>query len=157
MPKRSLRDIERIFGHVEGVKKLSDRVVGIGPFGVGLDGLLTWIPAVGTAYTLGAAAWLLVLARRSKASSATMAKMCGYLGLDASATVIGEVIPFAPDVIDFFFPGHLMAARALQAEMERTHFVEGTQAEAEAAGAHEGHAAHVRDHPTLKRLIYLDD
>ena len=48
MAARSIRDIENIWSNVEGVKKLSDRVIGIGPFGMGLDALLTWEPVVGT-------------------------------------------------------------------------------------------------------------
>ncbi|NAV74010.1 DUF4112 domain-containing protein, partial [Salmonella sp. zj-f60] len=32
MAARSIRDIENIWSNVEGVKKLSDRVIGIGPF-----------------------------------------------------------------------------------------------------------------------------
>ena len=110
MARRTIGDIEKIWTHVEGVKKLSDRAVGIGPFGIGLDGLLTWVPVVGTVYSVGAAGWLLVQAARAKASPGTVARMLGYLGLDSVTTAVGEVIPFAPDVVDFFFPGQLMAA-----------------------------------------------
>ena len=67
MARRTIGDIEKIWTNVEGMKKLSDKVIGIGPFGIGLDGLLTWVPVVGTAYTLGAAGWLLVQAARVKA------------------------------------------------------------------------------------------
>ncbi|RZJ93461.1 MAG: DUF4112 domain-containing protein, partial [Brevundimonas sp.] len=52
MAKRSIADIEKIWSNVEGVKKLSDRAIGIGPFGVGLDGLLTWIPIAGLVYSV---------------------------------------------------------------------------------------------------------
>ena len=60
MARRSVADIEKIWSNVEGVKKLSDRVIGLGPFGVGLDGLVTWIPGLGIIYSVGAGAWLLV-------------------------------------------------------------------------------------------------
>ena len=73
MARRSIGDIEKIWSNVEGVRKLSDRAVGAGPFGVGLDGLLTWVPVVGSAYTVGAAAWLLVQAMKAKASPSTVA------------------------------------------------------------------------------------
>lgn len=53
MAKRTISDIENIWSNVEGIKKLSDRVIGFGPFGVGMDGLLTWVPIVGTVYTVG--------------------------------------------------------------------------------------------------------
>ena len=157
MARRTIGDIEKIWTNVEGVKKLSDRAVGIGPFGIGLDGLLTWVPVVGTVYSVGAAGWLLMQAVRVKASPATMARMVGYLGLDSATTAVGEVVPFAPDVVDFFFPGHLMAAKALQKDIETTHWVEANEREARASGDHDRHVAEMRRRPGLKRIVYLHD
>ena len=157
MARRTIGDIEKIWTNVEGVKKLSDRAVGIGPFGIGLDGLLTWVPVVGTVYSVGAAGWLLMQAVRVKASPATIARMVGYLGLDSATTAVGEVVPFAPDVVDFFFPGHLMAAKALQKDIETTHWVEANEREARASGDHERHVAEMRRRPGLKRIVYLHD
>ncbi len=157
MARRSIADIEKIWSNVEGVKKLSDRAVGIGPFGIGLDGLLTWIPVVGTVYSLGAAGWLLVQGIRARAGPGTLLQMVSYLGLDTATTAVGEVVPFAPDIVDLLFPGHLMAARALQKDIETTHWVEANEREARAAGAHEGHVAHMRRNPKLRRIVYLHD
>jgi hypothetical protein len=157
MARRSIADIEKIWSNVEGVKKLSDRVVGIGPFGVGLDGLLTWIPVVGTVYSVGAAGWLLVQAGRAKATPGALLRMAGYLGLDSAATAVGEVIPFVPDVADFLFQGHLFAARALQKDIESTHWVEANEREAKASGDHERHVADMRRNPKLRRIVYLHD
>ena len=158
MARRTIADIEKIWTHVEGVKKLSDRAVGIGPFGIGLDGLLTWVPAVGTAYSLGAAGWLLVQAARVKASPVTVARMVAYLGLDSVTTAIGEVpfLDFVPSVVDVLFPGHLMAARALQKDIETTHWVEGREREARGSGAHDDHVAEMRRRG-LRRVVYLHD
>ena len=108
MPKKTIADIEKIWSGVEGVKKLSDRVVGIGPFGLGLDGLLTWVPGLGLAYTVGAGGYLVVQAVRAKASPATLARMLAYLVIDG---ITGEV-PVAGDIVDVFFPGHLEAVAA---------------------------------------------
>ena len=157
MARRTIGDIEKIWTNVEGVKKLSDRAVGIGPFGIGLDGLLTWVPVVGSVYSVGAAGWLRMQAVRVKASPATIARMAGYLGLDSVTTAVGEVIPFAPDVVDFFFPGHLMAAKALQKDIETTHWVEANERQARASGEHERHIAEMRRKPGLKRVVYLHD
>ena len=157
MAKRSVADIEKIWSNVEGIKKLSDRAVGLGPFGVGLDGLLTWIPVVGTAYSVGASGWLLMQAARAKASPATIVRMIGYLGLDSATTAVGEVVPFAPDVVDFFFPGHLLAAKALQKDIETTHWVEANEREAKASGAHDTHVAALRADPKKRRIVYLHD
>ena len=153
MAKRSFADIEKIWSNVEGIKKLSDRAIGIGPFGVGLDGLLTWIPVVGTVYSVGAAGWLLTQAVRAKASPGTILQMVGYLGVDVAT---GEV-PVAGDVVDFFFPGHLMAAKTLQKHIETTHWVEASERDARASGDHDRHLAEMRMDPKKKRIVYLHD
>ncbi|GAA0643120.1 DUF4112 domain-containing protein [Brevundimonas lenta] len=159
MARRTIGDIEKIWSNVEGVKKLSDRVVGVGPFGVGMDGLLTWVPIVGTVYTLGAAGWLIVQAARAKASPGTVTRMMGYLGIEALVTTVGEVpfLDFVPSVADVIFPGHLLAARALQKDIESTHWVEASERDAKASGEHESHLDVVRRNPKLRRLVYLHD
>ena len=153
MARRSIRDIENIWSNVEGVKKLSDRVIGIGPFGLGLDAMLTWVPVVGTVYTVGTGGWLMLQAVRAKATPATLARMGAYMAID---TATGTV-PLAGDIVDTFFPGQLMAARALQKHIESTHWVEDTEANARASGDHEMHEARVQNDKTLKRIIYLHD
>lgn len=153
MARRSIRDIENIWSNVEGVKKLSDRVIGIGPFGMGLDAMLTWVPVVGTAYTVGTGGWLMLQAVRAKATPATLARMGSYMAID---TATGTV-PIAGDIVDTFFPGQLMAARALQKHIESTHWVEDTEANARATGDHAMHEARVQNDKTLKRIIYLHD
>jgi hypothetical protein len=157
MAKRSFADIEKIWSNVEGIKKLSDRAIGIGPFGVGLDGLLTWIPVVGTFYSVGASGWLLTQAVRAKASPGTLLRMVGYLGIDSATTAVGEAVPFAPDVVDFFFPGHLLAAKALQKHIETTHWVEASERDARASGDHDRHVAAMRADPNKRRIVYLHD
>lgn len=153
MARRSIRDIENIWSNVEGVKKLSDRVIGIGPFGLGLDAMLTWVPVVGTAYTVGTGGWLMLQAVRAKATPATLARMGAYMAID---TATGTV-PLAGDLVDTFFPGQLMAARALQKHIETTHWVEDTEANARASGDHEMHEARVQNDAALKRIVYLHD
>ena len=153
MARRSVADIEKIWSGVEGVKKMSDRVVGIGPFGVGLDGLLTWVPGLGLAYSVGAGAYLMIQGIRAKASPGTLARMLAYLVVDSATTELFLV----GDVVDFFFPGHLMAAKALQKEIEATHWVEGSERDARASGEHEQHLARIRGDRKLKRVVYLHD
>ena len=152
MAERTIGDIEKIWSNVEGVKKLSDRAVGIGPFGIGMDGLLTWIPIVGPVYSVGAAGWLLTQAMRAKATPGTIARMVGYLGVDVAT---GEV-PIAGDVVDFFFPGHLMAAKALQKDIESTHWVEARERDAKASGDHDRHVQDMRSQ-SKRRIVYLHD
>jgi len=153
MADRTIGDIEKIWSNVEGVKKLSDRVIGIGPFGLGLDGILAWIPVVNQVYTVGAGGWLMLQAVRAKATPATLLKMAVFIGLDTAT----DAVPIAGYAVDTLFPGHLLAAKALQKDIASTHWVEGTQAAARASGEHERHLETVRGNAKLRRIVYLHD
>jgi hypothetical protein len=153
MARRSIRDIEKIWTNVEGVKKLSDRVIGIGPFGLGLDALLTWVPVVGTVYTVATGGWLLLQGLRVGADPATLARMAGYMAVDTAA----GTVPVAGDLVDTFFPGQLMAANALQKHIESTHWVEANEQAARASGEYEQHLAAMRANAKARRIIYLHD
>jgi hypothetical protein len=50
-----------------------------------------------------------------------------------------------------------MAAKALQKDIESTHWVEANEREARASGAHEDHVADMRRNPKLRRIVYLHD
>ncbi len=99
------------------IRKLSDRVVGFGPWGLGVDGLIAWVPVAGTAYSLGAAGLLLYDATQAGASRATLVRMAAYLGVDT----VSSGIPILGWAVDTLFTGHAFAARALQRDIERRH------------------------------------
>jgi hypothetical protein len=101
----------------ETVKRLSDRLIGIGPFGIGLDGVLAWVPGVGLAYGLGAGGLLLYHGVQAKASVVTLARMTAYLAADN----LSDTVPVLGWAVDTLFPGHLMAAKALQKDIEARH------------------------------------
>lgn len=107
----------RAWRSAERIKRLSDRVVGVGPIGLGLDGVLAWIPGANLLYSVGAGGLLLYEGVAAGASAATMARMGLYLLAD-SATSGVPIIGWA---VDTLFPGHLLAARALQRDVERRH------------------------------------
>lgn len=115
----------RAWRRAERIKQLSDRVVGFGPWGLGLDGVLAWVPVAGTAYSLGAAAFLISEALAADASKATLLRMAGYLGIDT----LSSGVPIIGWAVDTFYTGHAYAARALQRDIERRH---GRPADAEA-------------------------
>jgi hypothetical protein len=56
--------------------------------------------------------------------------MATWLGLDTVTTLTGEAFLLPADVIDVLFPGHLLAAKALQKDIAATHWVEGSEREA---------------------------
>ena len=99
------------------IRKLSDRVVGVGPWGIGLDGVLAWVPVAGIVYSLGAGGLLLYEAGKAGASNATLARMAAYLGVDT----LMDGVPIVGWALDFVFTGHAFAARALQKDIERRH------------------------------------
>jgi hypothetical protein len=107
----------RAWKSAETLKGLSDRLIGIGPFGLGLDGVLSWVPGVGPLYSLGAGGLLLVHAVSARASLQTLAQMLIYIAADTAT----DAVPIAGSVVDMLFPGHLMAAKALQKDIEARH------------------------------------
>lgn len=107
----------RAWRRAERVKQLSDRVVGFGPWGLGVDGVLAWVPVAGTVYSVGAAALLLTEALQAGASRKTIGRMAAYLGLDS----VASGVPLIGWAIDTLFTGHAFAARALQKDIERRH------------------------------------
>jgi len=112
-------EIALIHGRVERLRRYSDRLVGIGPFGIGLDGMLAWVPVAGAIYTVSAGGWLIAQALRGGASPGTIARMLAYLGVDTAASSVP--VPLVASAVDFLFPGHLMAARALLKDIEGRH------------------------------------
>ncbi len=101
----------------ERVKRLSDRLIGIGPFGLGLDGVLAWVPVVGPFYSIAAGGVLLFHGVRGGANVWTLARMAGYIAADTAT----DAVPVVGWVADTLFPGHLMAAKALQKDIEARH------------------------------------
>jgi hypothetical protein len=118
----------RAWRRAERIKQLSDRVVGVGPFGLGLDGVLAWVPVAGTVYSLGAATLLIREALQAEASRATLVRMGVYLGVDS----LSSGVPILGWAVDTLFTGHAFAARALQKDIEQRHGrpVEGATPEA---------------------------
>src|SRR5215469_18701686 len=112
----------------ERIKRVSDRLIGLGPFSVGLDGLLAWVPVAGTVYSLGAGAWLLMEGWRIKASAWTLARMLFYVGFRSLASVV----PLEGWLVDFLFRGHMFAANALQKDIARRFGAPPREAVAEA-------------------------
>jgi hypothetical protein len=107
----------RAWRSAERIKRLSDNLVGIGRFGIGLDGVLAWVPGANLAYSVGAGGLLLYEAVQAGAAPYTMARMAAYLALNSAMTEV----PFIGWAMDTLFRGHLMAANALQKDIELRH------------------------------------
>lgn len=163
MVARSIKDLEAIWLQLDKSKWLTDNIISIGGVGIGLNGMVALatsaLPGVGIlgfeAFTLAVAAYLLFQAMRARASFSTMVGMLAVLLLDAAFDLL-DIVPFLGGVIDTVFRGPLVAAKMLQKDIERTHWVEGRRHDAVAAGQHESHVAEMRAQKK-RRLVYLGD
>ena len=159
MHARTHRDLHGLRTSVERTRKMSDSIVGVGPFSIGLDGVLGWVPGLGFAYSVAAGGFLMIQAIRARARPSTLMKMLGLLTADSLTDVIP--IPLAPAVMDMMFTGHKWAADALLKHLDETLYYEGTKAEAEADPDFRQHldglAAARRSGAPLakKRIVYL--
>jgi hypothetical protein len=107
----------RSWRRAERIKRLSDRLISFGPFGLGLDGVLAWVPGANVVYSVAAGGLLIYEGVKAEASAGTLARMGFYLLAD-SATSELPIIGWA---LDTLFPGHLLAAKALQRDIEARH------------------------------------
>ncbi len=167
MRARTQGDIQRIYDQIESIKKLSDRIIGIGPLNIiGLDGILALIPipGLGTAYSVIAGLILLMQGARARVSLMTMFVSFIILLLDSGVSTVeglSEIIPginilyWIPGGIDALFQGHLYAAHMMQKDIEKTLYVEGSFAEAYRSGEHQENLEEMRSTRGKKRIVYL--
>ena len=98
---RSIRDSVSLVG------RLSDSIVRLGPFSLGIDGVLSWIPAVGEAYSLGAGAFILVQGARAGVPASVLATAALVLGI----RTLGDIVPIAGPLFADVFTAHKWAAK----------------------------------------------
>lgn len=144
-------DLHNIRNSIERTKKLSDNVVGIGPLGIGLDGLLTWIPGAGALYSLGAGAIMIFDGVRARASPMILLQMCAIIAIDA---LVGEV-PVAGKLADMLFTGHKWSADMLLKHMEDTIYFEGKLKEAANSPEYKDILSRIRAGKEKRRVVFL--
>ncbi|ESQ87662.1 hypothetical protein ABAC460_18475 [Asticcacaulis sp. AC460] len=161
MLAKSHDHIQRIYDSIESVKRLSDRIIGIGPINIiGLDGILALvpIPGVGTAYSVLAGLFLLIQGMRARVTLGTLATAVIILLIDSGLTTIEDIakifppLALIPGLIDAFFQGHLYAAHLIQKDIERTHYVQGRRGSAD---EHREHLNDMHAQKGKKRVVYL--
>ncbi len=106
---RSIRDGVSLVG------RLSDGIVRLGPFSLGVDGVLSWIPAVGEIYSLGAGAFILVQGVRAGVPATVLARAALILGV----RTFGDAVPFAGPVFADLFTAHKWAASMVVEAIDR--------------------------------------
>jgi len=120
-------DIQSHRAMIERIGSLSDNIVGFGPFGIGLDGILAWIPGVGEAYSAAAGGYLLLEGYRARVPLPVLIQVGAIIGL-RTAVDFGNVIPVlgvASSLVVDLFRGHRWAARILTRSIDETLYLEG--------------------------------
>ncbi|HEY2358674.1 MAG TPA: DUF4112 domain-containing protein [Phenylobacterium sp.] len=103
----------RAWRNAEHIKQLSDNLIKLGPWGIGVDGFLAWVPGAGTIYSVGSGALLLYEGFQAEASAWTLSRMAAYL----VANAVMSDVPVVGWAMDTLFRGQLMAANALQKDI----------------------------------------
>lgn len=149
-------ELHNIRKNVEQIKKLSDNIVGVGPFGVGMDTALNFLPDIGkvnpgVAYSGLAGALLVLQGFRARAAPMILIQMSAILAVDTLAPLFGK----AGAVADALFTGHKWAADMLLKHMEETIYFEGTREEALHTIEYRDLMGRVRAGKEDRRIIFL--
>ena len=110
--RASAPDLVRIRHSVAAVGRLSDSLFRLGPFRLGIDGVLSWIPVVGEVYSAGAAAFIIVQGVRARVPAHVL---LGCAALMGSRTLISAVPLAGPLAADLFLAHRLSAKMVVRA------------------------------------------
>jgi hypothetical protein len=99
-------ELRAIRNSVNLVGRLSDNIIHMGPFSIGLDGVLSWIPGLGEIYSAAAGGFILVQGLRAGVPYPTLVGAAALLGL---RTVITGA-PLAGAAFSDLFTAHKWAA-----------------------------------------------
>ena len=124
---RTHAEIDGARAGVQRISGLSDSILKLGPFGIGLDGVLAWVPIVGTVYSFAAGVMIVALGWRARAPISTLMTATTILTARTAVTAAGEVIvPIMPvEVLVDFFRAHKWAADMIVKSIDETVYVEG--------------------------------
>jgi hypothetical protein len=133
---KSQSELRAIRDSVALVGRLSDSIVKVGPFSLGLDGVLAWVPGVGEVYSTVAGAFIVVQGARAGVPLSTLAGA----GLLLVFRTVATAVPLAGDVFADVFTAHKWAAAMVVRAIDH-------QLEPAFAGASGDQAAHAARRP----------
>lgn len=113
--RKSEAELRRIRDSVGLVGRLSDSIVRFGPFSLGIDGVLSWIPAVGELYSTAAGAFIIVQGLRAGVPASTLVSAALLLGV----RTVGSAVPVAGAAFADIFTAHKWAARMIVTAIDR--------------------------------------
>ncbi len=134
---------------IERIAHLSDSLIGWGPFGIGLDGMLAWVPGVGELYSIGAGAALVLQGYRARAPAGVLVAAAALV----SARTLSNVFPILGGVLVDVFRGHRMAAKLLVKAIDETVYIEGAPGREHPEYA--GLISRIRSGEERRRVVFL--
>jgi hypothetical protein len=105
----------RLRDSVATVGRLSDGLIKLGPLSLGLDGVLSWVPGLGEAYSVAAGAFILVQGARAGVGAPTLILAAGLMLSRTAVSAIPLAGPLAADV----FTAHRWSARLIVGAIDR--------------------------------------
>lgn len=131
-------------------------MVKVGPFGVGLDGLLSFFPVAGVIYSAGAGGLLLLQGVRARASWHVLARMGGLLLVNTLLDVPGGTpLGIFSGLADTFFTAHKWAADLLLKHIDEILYVEGDAAQPPARSDAARPPADITAGGDKRRMVFL--
>jgi hypothetical protein len=112
---RTDAELKRIRDSVSLVGHLSDGIVRLGPFSLGIDGVLSWIPGIGEFYSLAAGLFILVQGFRARVPLSVLAAAAFVLGV----RTFGDAVPFGGPLFADVFTAHKWAANMVVRAIDR--------------------------------------
>ena len=108
-------DLERIRRTVELVGRLSDGLIRIGPWGIGIDGVLNLIPVAGEVYSALAGGFILIQGAR--------ARVPFHILLGAAALLVSrmafDAVPLGGPIVADLFIAHKWAAKMVTGAIDK--------------------------------------
>jgi hypothetical protein len=95
--------------------KLSDGWLRLGPWGIGLDGVLSWIPGMGEIFGTVAASYLLIQGLRARVPLTTLALAAVLMG----GRTVFTVAPFVGPLVADLLPLHRWSADWIAGAIDR--------------------------------------
>ncbi len=108
-------DLAAIHRSVLRIGRLSDGLLRLGPLRLGADGLLSWIPGVGEAYSGAAAAFLIIQGVRARVPLRILLAAGALMGGRTLITAVPLAGPAAADLLAL----HGLSARLIVRAIER--------------------------------------
>jgi len=150
---RSHLDLHNIRLSIARINKLSDNIVGVGPVGIGLDGILGFVPVAGQLYSAGAGTLLVMEGARARASTTILMQMAVILIIDT----FSSLLPGVGGLIDAVFTGHKWAANLLLKHIDDTIYFEGRRRDVKDSREYAELISRIRSGKEKRRVVFLGD